>query len=134
MLVLLCWRRNYYFFVTLHKSDRHNRVVVAEIHHSDALRRTSNRADIGGWRAQNLALLGDDEQLFVLVHLPNADDLAVLIGHLDVLDADAASAGDAILVERRSLGVALLCDREQRTAGLDDLHCHHLIAIAERDA
>ena len=44
---------------------------------------------VRGIRAQNLALLGDDEQLLVGVHLRDADDGAVLVGHLDVLEADA---------------------------------------------
>ena len=55
-----------------------------------------------GRRAQDLALLGDDQQLLVVVHLGDADDLAVLVGDLEVLQAEAAAALHAVLVERRS--------------------------------
>ena len=43
-------------------------------------------------RAQDLALLRDDEQLLVVVDLRDGDDLTVLVGHLEVLQAEPAAA------------------------------------------
>ena len=70
-----------------------------------------------------------------VVDLRDGDDLAVLVGDLDVLHAEAAAARcTRYSSSSRSLGVALLGDGQQRAAGLDDLHRHDLVAFAQLDA
>ena len=87
-----------------------------------------------GWCAQDFALLGDDEQFLVFVDLGDADHLAVLVGHLEILQTQPAAALDAVFVEVRSLGVALLRDRQQGSSGFDHLHGDDLVALAQLDA
>src|SRR5688572_5153169 len=85
-------------------------------------------------RAQDLALLGDDEELFVVVHLSDGDDLTVFLGHLEVLQAQAAPALDTVCVEVGSLRVALLRDREEGASRLDYFHGDDGVAFPELDA
>ena len=60
-----------------------------------------------GLHAQDHALLGDEHQLVVVVHVRDADDLAVALAGLDVDDADAAARLQAVLVELGALAVAV---------------------------
>ena len=114
--------------------DRHDLVLALEIHQPHALRGAADGANLVGRRAQDFALLGHDQQLFVGVDLGDGHDRAVLVRDLDVLDAQAAAAGDAVFVDQRVLRVALLGDRQQRAAGLGDLHRHDLVVLAQLDA
>ena len=50
------------------------------------------------------------------------------------LRPEPAAALDAVFVEIGPLGVALLGDRQQRAARLDDLHRDDLVALAQLDA
>ena len=90
--IILCNRR-------FDQRDRHDLVLALEIHQPHALRGAADGANLVGRRAQDLALLGHHEQLFVGVDLRDGDDRAVLVGDLDVLHAQAAAAGDAVLVD-----------------------------------
>src|SRR5262245_66016407 len=58
-------RRNYTFFILLDKGDRHHRVLALEVHHTHALGGPANGANVARRRPENLALLRNDEQLFV---------------------------------------------------------------------
>ena len=67
-------------------------VAVLEIDQAHALGRAADGADVPVGRAQDFAPLGDEQQLLVLADLGDFDDLAVLLGDLDVLQPEAAAA------------------------------------------
>ena len=73
--------------------------VAFEVHHATpCVARPMVRMSCAGVR-RILPCCGDDQQFLVVLHLRDADDVAVLVGDLEVLQAQAATALDAILVE-----------------------------------
>ena len=51
--------------VLVHQRHRHQLVAVLEHHQTHTLSGAADRADVAGGRAQDLALLGDEQQLLV---------------------------------------------------------------------
>ena len=89
------------------------------------------RADVAGLHAQDHALLRDQHQLVVVVHVGDADDLAVAVRGLDVDDADAAARLQAVLLEPGALAVAVLRDGEDGAPLADDFHRDDFVPLAE---
>ena len=69
----------------------HDLIAFFDADQAHALRGTADGADVARDHAQDLALLADQHQLVIVVHVRDADDLAVAIAGLDVDDADAAA-------------------------------------------
>src|SRR4029078_11699497 len=84
--------------------------------------------------ANELAALGDDEQLALVVHGERADDLSRLLGRLHVDDALAAPRLQAIRGELGTLSVTALGERECLFVALHHGGRHDVIALFERDA
>src|SRR5438128_4304864 len=113
---------------------RHDHVPRFHLDEADALRRAADRADAAGAHPQDHALLRDQHQLIVVVHVGDADDLAVAIARLDVDDADAAARLQAVFLELGPLAVAVLRDGQQRGPFADDFHRDDLVALPQADA
>src|SRR3989475_5434104 len=118
----------------LDASDRADLVVGVEVddayaHRVAALRRNVVRVD-----ADDLALGGDHEDVVAATHLQHPDHGAVATTGLDVDDALAGPALQAVLVERRALAVAALGDRQDLGALLHDVARDDLVALVHLDA
>ena len=77
----------------------------------------------------------DQHQLVVVVHVGDADDLAVAVAGLDVDDADAAARLQAVLARARCACRSRSARRSARVPpSRDDFHRHDFVAVAQRDA
>ena len=73
------------------RRDRHQPIAFGQVHQPHALRVAADRAQVAGLHADDLALLGDEQQLVAVGDAGDADDEAVALARLDVLEADAAA-------------------------------------------
>ena len=78
--------------------------------------------------------LGHQQQVLGAVHHLDAYDLAGLVCDLVVLDAQTAPVGDAVLLHRRPLAVALLRDGQHALALSGSGSAYHIVALPETDA
>src|SRR3990172_8189070 len=122
------------FFLFDEPGDRDDLVLALDVDETHALRGASDGADVVGLHPQNHALLGDEEQFVAVLHVGDADDLAVAFARADVDDAHAAARLHAVLFDLGALPVAAFGDRQQRTSRPDDLHGDHVIVLPQRDA
>src|SRR4051794_7766190 len=100
----------------------HDGIVLVDVDDANSLRVAADRADVGDVRADDHPLLGDEQHLIVFKHVRNAGNLAVLVGRLDVRDADAAARLQAIRGDGRALAETFFGDGEDLAAfvGRDD--------------
>src|SRR5205823_13951161 len=87
-----------------------------------------------GVDADDLALGRDHENVVTASQLQHADHGAVATAGLDVDDALARAALQAVLVERRALAVAAQGDREDLRALLHDVGRDDLVTLVHVDA
>ena len=87
--------------------DRRNLLAVAQLEDDHALGAAAGDADIVDRATDHLAAIGDQHELIVMLDREGRRDAAVLRRGLDVDDARAAAAGDAVFVSRTTLSVAL---------------------------
>src|SRR5690606_21737882 len=86
------------------------------------------------------AALGDEHQLVVVADGGHVDDRAVAVGRLDVDDAAAAAALEAVLLDRGALAVPVLAGGEDHAelfavAGAgDDDHADDAVVRVQVDA
>ena len=111
----------------------HHLAVVRHAHDAHTLRIAPLRRDGRHRRTDHGAVVGDDEHVLALVHQHLAREQPGLIGQVHGLDALAAAALLAILIDERALAVAQLGNRQHLRAFLDGRHVHHFVAIVELD-
>src|SRR5216684_8088383 len=121
--------------------DRDDALALGGVEHDHPLRRAAGDADAVDRAADELALVGDEHDLVGVLDREGADDLAVLLADRHRDDAFAAAAGDAVLVGRGALAVAVFGQREDELLGrahggvallrkLDRLHLFFLFVLA----
>src|SRR4051794_906541 len=100
----------------------HDRIVLVNVDDANSLRVAADRTDVGDVRADDHSLLGNEQHLIVFEDVRNAGNLAVLVGRLDVRDADAAARLQAIRGNGRTLAETFFGDGEDLAAlvGSDD--------------
>src|SRR5215472_15795557 len=109
-----------------------DRIAFLELHHSNALRRAARLADLEDAGADDDALRRYDHDLVVRLHEQLLDDVAVLIGAVEGLDALAAAIRLAVVVDRRPLAVAVARDDKDLAPILpDDVHCDDVRAAGQ---
>src|SRR5438067_43142 len=118
----------------LDASDRADLVVGVEVDDAHAHRVAALRRDVVRVDADDLALGRDHENVVTASNLQHADHGAVATAGLDVDDALARAALQAVLVERRALAVAALGDREDLRALLHDVGRDDLVTLVHVDA
>ena len=96
------------------RRHRHEPIAFGQIHQPHALRVAADRPQVAGLHADDLALLGHEQQLVAVGDAGDADDQAVALARLDVLEADAAARLAAVLADVGALAVAVLADGQQR--------------------
>src|SRR6266511_6466334 len=92
--------------------DRHHLLVFGRVEHDHALRRSSGDADALDAGADELAAIGHQHELVLVLDRERCDQAAGLAGHRHGDDAFATAAGGAVLVGRAALAEAALGDRE----------------------
>ena len=80
-----------FVFRLCQRRDRDEPIAFGQIHQPHALRVAADRPEIAGLHADDLALLGDEQQLVAVGDAGDADDEAVALARLHVLEADAAA-------------------------------------------
>src|SRR5256712_2795713 len=113
--------------------DRADPIVGLEVDDTHAPRVASLRRHIGDVEADHLALRRDDQDVVADAHLEHGHHVAVAAAGLDVDDALAGAALQAILVERGALAEAAFGDGEDADALQDDVGGDDLIAFVELD-
>src|SRR5262249_5316008 len=88
--------------------DRDHALSFRGIEHDHPLRRAAHDADAFHRNADQLTPVGDEHDLVAFLYWEGADQLAVPLVHGHSDDAFAAASGDAVLVGRRALAVAVL--------------------------
>src|SRR5690606_16014339 len=116
--------------------DVDDALALAEADDDHALRVAAGLADLAHARADDLAAVGDDDDLIVRLDERELHELAVTRRAIHGDDALAGAALEAPLGDGRALAVAVLADREHLlTLGVgDDGHAHDAVALAELDA
>src|SRR3954464_5813856 len=127
-------RRGVLVFFFDEARDRDDLIVAFDVDQGDALRRAADRPDVVGLHSQDHPLLGDDQQFIAFLHIGDADDQAVAGRRGDVDDTDAAARLHAIFVDLGPLAEAPFGHRQERTAGLHDLHRNDVVVVAQVDA
>src|SRR5712692_6663823 len=77
-------------FVRNHRCRR-DAVALFEPHQPHALRRAAGLANLGGFGAEDLAILGDDDDVARFLDAQDGDDFAVALRRLHVDNAFAAA-------------------------------------------
>src|SRR5450631_2419328 len=103
---------------------RHHALFVGGVEHDHAAGLAALDADLGDAAADQLAAVGDQHELALLLHRERADQAADLGAQRSVAlavvhgdDAFAAAAGGAVLERRGTLAVAALRDGEHELLG-----------------
>src|SRR5215469_9031095 len=100
-----------------------DRVAFLEFHDANALGRAARLADLEDAGADDDALRRYDHDLVVRFHEQLLDDVAVLIGAVERLDAFAATIRLAVVIDRRPFAVTVARDDEDFAPILaDDVH------------
>src|SRR5262245_48563888 len=102
--------------------DRDDALTFRGVEHDHALGRASGDADAFHARADELAAVGDEHELILLLDRERSDHSAGLAGHRHGDDAFAAATGGAVLVRRGALAVAALGHREHELLRRRHLH------------
>src|SRR5207248_11028674 len=84
--------------------------------------------------AEHGAAVGDQHRLVAVADYAGADEPAACLGQLDRLHAEAAAAGEPVLVDPRPLAVAVLGHDEQIRVVRGDVDLDHLVGLAELHA
>ncbi len=84
-----------------HRRDRHEPIALGQIHQPDALRVAANRPQVAGPHADDLSLLGHEQQLVAIGDTGESDHEPVAVARLDVLQADAPARSGAGTRRRR---------------------------------
>src|SRR6185369_4425408 len=100
----------------------------------DPLRVPADDRDVVHLDPDQHPAVGDQHHLVPVLHLRQADDVAVPLGGLDVDDALAPATLDPILGLLGALAVAVRGDGEDGGARLDHVGAHHLVTRVEGDA
>src|SRR4029077_11886891 len=87
-----------------------------QIQQPDALRRAARLADGFRIHADDFAVLADQHDLGVFVHLRDADDFAISLGGFDIYNSRTAASLQAVFVGGSTLAVAVFGDRENQRA------------------
>src|SRR5207302_641108 len=111
--------------------DGADEVVVLEVHHAHAGRRTALLGDPGGGGALDHPADADEHELLVLAHDERARERALALGEPDRLDAFGAALGLAVLGDLRALAVAVLGYDEQVHVVTRDVHRDHAPVAAD---
>src|SRR5260370_37660385 len=105
------------FFQTLGLCDDAsggNTIAVFHLYQTDALSGAARLADFAGLNANDLAVLGDDHQLGVVLHRKNVHHLADLGSGLDQGDDLGSASGTAILADLGALAETVFRDGEDQ--------------------
>src|SRR5699024_2153569 len=77
---------------------------------------------------------GDQQQVLGAVHHLDAHHRPGLLGDGVVLDAQTAPVGDAVLLHRGALAVAVFRNGQHRLAGGGPGGAHHVVSVSQLDA
>src|SRR5215813_14851657 len=110
--------------------DRHHLLVLGGVEHDHALGRAAGDADAFDAGADELAAVGHQHQLILVLDRERGDHAAGIAGHRHGDNAFAAAPGGAVLVGRAALAEPALGDREHELLGLRHFH---IALLAELD-
>src|SRR5438067_12771 len=85
-------------------------VAFLHFHQSNALRRAPGLPDLGGFETNDLAVLGDNHQVALLLDGENRNHRSDARRGLHVDDALAAARREPVILQWRALAVAVLGD------------------------
>src|SRR5579885_843583 len=91
-------------------------VTWFQLQQADALRVAARFADRGRIHANDLAVVADQHDFGLFIHLRDADDLADPLGRLQVDDAFASAVGEAVFVGGGALAKSVLGDAQDQVA------------------
>src|SRR5712691_7754316 len=113
---------------------RHQVVPFLQLDEAHPLGIPADGRDVRRVQADDHTLFGDEHHALVALQELDPHHLAVAAGGLDVDEALAAAALDAVLVEGGLLAVAVLGHGEHGAAGGHDLERDHLVPLLQLDA